>query len=402
MKPQLDLTKTYAIALEGGGAKGGYEIGVWKALEEMGVKYNAVSGTSVGALNGAMMAMRDLPRAISAWKDIRLDKVIDYEDDQEENLRKIVSGEIEIGDIQQLVNQALDVIRNRGLDVAPLRAWVREVVDSKKIKASDVRLFIETVSLSDRKGLELCVNDLEEEEVCDMLLASAYHPTFRLEKLGGKLYADGGFIDSLPLHVLVENGYKDIIAVRIPSKLSFQRKFKIPDDVNIWYIDTDADLGGVLNFSAEQAQRDMEIGYYDAWHDLCGLYGKHYYIERSMSERDAFDQIIERYLRKTPDISLRDLCETELPRLAKGLEVEGDYYDLFIALLEVAAEERGLENMRFYSDTEFLSLIRTTPPLKTEEAAPAEPGAEEEQDAPSAESEERPEAERIAVSAGCE
>ena len=36
------------------------------------------------------------------------------------------------------------------------------------------------------------------------------------------------------------------------------------------------------------------------------------------------------------------------------------------------------------------------------EAAPAEPGAEEEQDAPSAESEERPEAERIAVSAGCE
>ena len=58
--------------------------------------------------------------------------------------------------------------------------------------------------------------------------------------------------------------------------------------------------------------------------------------------------------------------------------------------------------MRFYSDTEFLSLIRTTPPLKTEEAAPAEPGAEEEQDAPSAESEERPEAERIAVSAGCE
>ena len=42
------------------------------------------------------------------------------------------------------------------------------------------------------------------------------------------------------------------------------------------------------------------------------------------------------------------------------------------------------------------------PALKTEEAAPAEPGAEEEQDAPSAESEERPEAERIAVSAGCE
>ena len=66
MECTLDLSRTYAIALEGGGAKGGYEIGVWKALDEAGVKYNAVSGTSVGALNGALMAMRDLPRAIEA------------------------------------------------------------------------------------------------------------------------------------------------------------------------------------------------------------------------------------------------------------------------------------------------------------------------------------------------
>ena len=63
MQLQFDLSKTYAIALEGGGAKGAYEIGVWQALDEAGVQYNAVSGTSVGALNGALMAMRDLPRA---------------------------------------------------------------------------------------------------------------------------------------------------------------------------------------------------------------------------------------------------------------------------------------------------------------------------------------------------
>ena len=60
MELKLDTSKTYAIALEGGGAKGAYEIGVWKALDEAGVKYNAVSGTSVGALNGALMVMRDL------------------------------------------------------------------------------------------------------------------------------------------------------------------------------------------------------------------------------------------------------------------------------------------------------------------------------------------------------
>ena len=390
MKVQLDLTKTYAIALEGGGAKGGYEIGVWKALEEMGVKYNAVAGTSVGALNGAMMAMRDLPRAISAWKDISLEKVIDFEKGEEENLKKIVSGDIELGDIQQVFSQVLDVIRSGGLDVAPLRAWVREVVDSKKVKESDVRLFVETVSLTERKGLDICVSDLEEDEIC------------RLEKLGGKLYTDGGFIDNLPIDLLVENGYKDIIAVQIPGKIKFQRKFKVPEDVNIWYIDTDADLGGTLNFSSDQARRDMEIGYYDAWHDLCGLYGKKYYIERSMTEREAFAQIIERYLRKTPDVVLRELCEKELPRLAKGLEVEGDYYDLFVALMEVAAEERGLEKMRFYTDTEFLTLIRSTQPLPKEEEAPAEESAPAEEDEATEESGEAPAPERIEVMASAE
>ena len=400
MKPQLDLTKTYAIVLEGGGAKGSYEIGVWKALEEMGVKYNAVAGTSVGALNGALMTMRDLACAVEAWSSIRLDKVIDYDAEDEENLKKIVGGDIELGDISDVIRQAFGVIRDRGLDVAPLRAWVHEVVDSKKVKESDVRLYIKTVSITDRKGLEVCVNDLEEDEIYDMLLASAYHPAFRLEKLGGKLYTDGGFIDNLPIDALVDNGYKDIIAVRLPGGMGHERKITLPDDVNVWYIESNADLGGVLNFVPEQAHRDMTIGYYDAWRDLCGMYGRQYYIERSMTEREAFAQIIERYLRRTPDMVLRELCEKELPRLAKGLEVEGDYYDLFVALMEVAAEERGLEKMRFYKDTEFLSLIRATQPIpkeeqpeESEESAPAEE---------SAEAEEKPAEEKIEVMASCE
>ena len=42
MELKFDTEKEYAVVLEGGGAKGAYEIGVWKALEEAGVKYNAV------------------------------------------------------------------------------------------------------------------------------------------------------------------------------------------------------------------------------------------------------------------------------------------------------------------------------------------------------------------------
>ena len=338
MELKIDNSKTYAIALEGGGAKGGYEIGVWQALDEAGIKYNAVSGTSVGALNGGLMAMRDLPRAIDAWNNMKLGKVIELDEEQEENLSRAFNGDIGLDDVQRLIPEALEIIKNRGLDVAPLRAWVREVVDAKAIKESDV---------------ELKVNDLPEDQICDMLLASAYHPTFKLEKLGGKFYTDGGFVDTLPLHALVTNGYKDIIAVRIPG-IGHNRRFKMPDDVNVTYIATNADLGGVLNFDAEQSRRDMAIGYLDAKRVLYGLYGKHYYIERSMTDREALNMLLDSL---ETGVNLRQFCERDLPRVARHLDAEGDYYELLIAVLEDAAAKQDIDNMRIYKDTELVSRL---------------------------------------------
>lgn len=353
MELKIDNSKTYAIALEGGGAKGGYEIGVWQALDEAGIKYNAVSGTSVGALNGGLMAMRDLPRAIDAWNNMKLGKVIELDEEQEENLSRAFNGDIGLDDVQRLIPEALEIIKNRGLDVAPLRAWVREVVDARAIKESEVELYIATVSITDRKALEVKVNDLPEDQICDMLLASAYHPTFKLEKLGGKFYTDGGFVDTLPLHALVTNGYKDIIAVRIPG-IGHNRRFKMPDDVNVTYIATNADLGGVLNFDAEQSRRDMAIGYLDAKRVLYGLYGKHYYIERSMTDREALNMLLDSL--ETGE-NLRQFCERDLPRVARHLDAEGDYYELLIAVLEDAAAKQNIDNMRIYKDTELVAKL---------------------------------------------
>ena len=76
MELKLDTSKIYAVALEGGGARGAWQVGAWRALEEAGVRYNAVSGTSVGAINGALMAMRDLKQAEQIWKDIRFSQII--------------------------------------------------------------------------------------------------------------------------------------------------------------------------------------------------------------------------------------------------------------------------------------------------------------------------------------
>lgn len=355
MECTLDLSRTYAIALEGGGAKGGYEVGVWKALDEAGVKYNAVSGTSVGALNGALMVMRDLPRAIDAWSNIRMSKVIDLGDMDEADAKKLMDGELDFEDWQLFIPQALELIRNRGLDVSPLRAWVREIIDAKRVKASDVDFYICTVSLTDRKVLEVHVKELPEEEICDMLLASAYHPSFRLEKLGGKYYADGGFADNLPIHALVEAGYRDIIAVHIPA-MGVERRFKLPEDVRITDIRTWAELGHVLNFDAEQARRDMEIGYLDAKRVLYGLHGRRYYFERTMSEREALDWILDR-LSGTAD-SLRAFLEEELPSTAERLDAaDCDYYELMLLLAEKEAEKQGIDPLRVYKDRELLEKL---------------------------------------------
>ena len=63
MKLKFDTSKTYALTLEGGGARGAYQIGAFEALSEAGVKINAAAGTSVGALNGALISMGNMELA---------------------------------------------------------------------------------------------------------------------------------------------------------------------------------------------------------------------------------------------------------------------------------------------------------------------------------------------------
>lgn len=358
MELQLDLTKTYAIALESGGARGAYQVGVWQALEETGVRYNAVSGTSVGALNGALMAMRDLPRAVEIWSDIRLSSVMALSEEEESGMRRILRGDVGLDDVQELWPKVKDIIRNRGLDAAPLREWVRSVVDPKKLRDSDVELFVSTVDLNEKKGLEVRVSELPEEEVCDMLLASAYHPAFKLEPLGGKLYTDGGFVDALPLHALVEAGYRDIIAVRLPSH-GREKHFRLPKDVCVTTVKPNADLGGSLDFDGEQSRKNMALGYFDAKRVLYGLYGRSYYIDRSFTDRFALDWLLRRET-EAGEANLRRVCEEKLPRLARKLDAkDGDYYELMVAVMELLAAEKGLEPLRIYSDADLLRLLET-------------------------------------------
>lgn len=68
--------KTTALVLSGGGSKGAYQAGVLEVLAEAGFGYEAISGVSVGSLNGAMLATGQLDELINVWQTITPEKVL--------------------------------------------------------------------------------------------------------------------------------------------------------------------------------------------------------------------------------------------------------------------------------------------------------------------------------------
>lgn len=357
MKLQIDPTLSYAMALEGGGARGAYQIGAWRALREAGIRISAVSGTSVGALNGALIAMDDLERAEQLWSNIHYSEVMDVDD---EEMGSLLRGDLHGLDIHKVAEKLTGLIRNRGLDVTPLRNWIRQVADPEAIRTADKEFYIVTFSVSDKKELELRARDLTDEELYDMLLASAYLPAFRIERLDGKLYADGGVRDVLPLHVLIENGYTNIIAMRLYG-FGVMRPVQIPEGTHVYTIAPREKLGGILEFEAEQSQKNMRLGYYDAMRFLYGLKGESFYIDAQWSEEKSRQFLCDAVQRAgaARGMSLRAVHEKLLPALAERLNAEkgGSYVDLAAALLEAAAARRQLTPWQIYTEDELLSAV---------------------------------------------
>lgn len=250
MKLRLDTSKTYAIALEGGGAKGAYEVGVWKALDEADVRFDAVAGTSVGALNGAMMVMGELEQALRLWENIRFSQVFDADDEQ---LKKLYDHKLSEVDFRTLFKDVMEAIHEGGLDIEPLRRLIAEWVDEEKIRSSPKKLFLVTYSLTDKRELDMDADELEEGKLRDMLLASAYVPLFQRKKLDGKDYVDGSVHNIVPISSLLERGYRDIIVIRIFG-VGFEKRTRIPKDANIITVAREKDLAVYCSLMRRRAE----------------------------------------------------------------------------------------------------------------------------------------------------
>lgn len=371
MELQIDGSKEYGIVLEGGGARGAYQIGAWKALKEAGIRIKGISGASVGALNGALMCMDDLEKAEHIWENISYSKVMDVDDGI---MEKMMSLNLKTEDFQEIAGAIKRIFADKGLDVTPLRNLIMETVDEEKIRNSPRDLFVVTYSLSDMKKMLVDVKALPEGQIGDMLLASAYFFAFKNEKLGGKRYMDGGSVDNVPVEPLLDAGYKDIIILRIYGiGRDSERFLEIPEDTSVYRIAPRQDLGGILDFNKKKAKKNMLLGYYDAQRMLYGLWGRHYYIDAPGSEAYYFDrmlselELLKLYIRPVLEEEdwehlegYRPFTEQIFPHLAVKLRLREDwnYKELYLAVLEEMAKKLKLKRLHIYTSEELIKEVQ--------------------------------------------
>ena len=381
-KIKLDLSREYGLVLEGGGAEGSFQIGAWRALREAGIKIKGVSGVSVGALNGALICMDDPEKAEDIWHNINYSAVMDFN--------------MNTGSILETAEEIKKLIKDRGVDITPLKKLLHETVDEEKIRNSHCELFATTFSVSDMKLLNIDVKSASEGKMEEILLASAFFPVFKTEKLSGKLYTDGGGFNNVPLDVLVDRGYQDVIVVRIYGPgYDREKKVKIPEGTNIYHIAPREELGGVLEFDKKRSRKNMALGYLEASRLLYGLDGRRYYIYAPYEEPYYFDrmmselELLKIYLESVLDEEAlayldgyRFYTENVFPELARELKLkpDWDYKDMYLAILEELAVTFKISRYRVYKADELAreihkSLLKAEGRLPLAGEDPAGPAA---------------------------
>lgn len=259
----------YALALGGGGTKGAYQVGVIKALREMGIKISAVSGTSIGAINGAFFLQDDIELMEKIYLNMNFNNVCKDEINVDESR--------DLLDIKNIVSIITGYIKNNGLDNSALRELIIKYLDLDKVYDSKKEFGVVTYSTKEKAVIRKFKSDIKKEELIDYILASSCFPIFKKQKIRGNEYIDGGIGDVLPINMLVEKGYKNIIAVDIEGLGVTQNIDN--ENVYIKLIYSKEDLGGMFEFDKNRIKRNITKGYLDTMRSFGRLQGNIYYFE---------------------------------------------------------------------------------------------------------------------------
>ena len=276
------------LVLAGGGGKGAYELGVWKALDELKLtKYITVfSGTSIGAFNSVLFAMNDMKKADELWEEVTMDKLVPIS--KSELIKRGIGLYIGGKNLQlakKFLNYKLEhgAIANDGaIEV------VEKYLDFNKIKENNKICYAACTKLSDFSAKYFKINDFDEETGKKIVLASASLPLiYDCTEVLGEKYIDGGIADNIPIQPVYGENCNIIIVVLLSKEVQVDRTL-YPNSKLIVISPENLDentITGTLNLNTDAKRIRIIEGYNDTINKLEPIKELFEYIIKEEEER---------------------------------------------------------------------------------------------------------------------
>lgn len=276
------------LVLAGGGGKGAYELGVWKALDELKLtKYITVfSGTSIGAFNSVLFAMNDMKKADELWEEVTMDKLVPIS--KSELIKRSIGLYIGGKNLQlakKFLNYKLEhgAIANDGaIEV------VEKYLDFNKIKENNKICYAACTKLSDFSAKYFKINDFDEETGKKIVLASASLPLiYDCTEVLGEKYIDGGIADNIPIQPVYGENCNIIIVVLLSKEAQVDRTL-YPNSKLIVISPENLDentITGTLNLNTDAKRIRIIEGYNDTINKLEPIKELFEYISKEEEER---------------------------------------------------------------------------------------------------------------------
>ena len=262
-KDDFSSGERWALTLAGGGGKGAYEIGVWQALREIGLEKNliAVSGSSSGALNAALISLNEFDKAKTIWSSIMPKQFLD------------INYDTIIGPLNTLVKRTLTAglcSRDGLIDIIDKYLNLEQLAGARiPAYVSISRYSSDCIDcLSEKPQVEyISLSEVSPDDAGQFLLASSAMPyIYPPEIIHGNVYRDGGLADNVPIYPMTSVGADNLIVVKLEQddKVDTSLYSKFKEVVEIIPSREIGDLfDGTLEFTSRNVMFRMLLGYYD-------------------------------------------------------------------------------------------------------------------------------------------
>ncbi|MBE6155490.1 MAG: patatin-like phospholipase family protein [Firmicutes bacterium] len=263
------------LTLSGGGVNGSYQIGAFMAFKECGIKFDGITGTSIGAFNGAVLASNMESELLDFWLNVDVGRLLGF---NQKYLDKVKNKQIDLEYFLLKFDNFVDILKNQGVSIDGLQRVLEDFGLEDKIRKSKIIYGLSTLRLKDNKPLNLFLEDIPYGSLNNYILASCYLPIFKREKLEDDSYFfDGGIHNYCPVNMLLDKGFKKVYAIDLKA-IGISEIVK--DKSKVVYLRPSRKLSSMISLDQEAIKENIRMGYYDTLKYLKGYDGNEYIFKK--------------------------------------------------------------------------------------------------------------------------